>query len=340
MKKFTPILILLIIVGVVSVSGCIHYVDSKDNQSITDDLLNDGSSNVQITPNDTNNNKNIQEKDVEKINKSGNIKTANQSSSNNIKENRKDNPTNTMPKISKEEIENEIVRIMKLNDVNLNFTANATLTYFEEKPVYLVDVYDDYGWYGYFEVDGDNGPNGNDNEGYSFLGGAVRGETGTEATPIQGVMPKLSMNDARNIMDKELSDYNIENATYNISGYLNDSIPHYNISIEKFNETSQETNNIGTAYMNANTGEIIYLNISENNAQDKNSSEMSNNTNSSNSDEKVYSTSEAGNYVEMEYNGKKVTVREHYPYYSPENNMIFHSREEEAKWLSKDSRAE
>ena len=92
---------------------------------------------------------------AEKVNKSGNIQTGNQSTSNTVKEDRKNNPTNVLPKISKEDMENEIVRIMKLNDPYLNFTANANLTYLEEKPVYIVDVYDDYGWYGYFEVDGE-----------------------------------------------------------------------------------------------------------------------------------------------------------------------------------------
>lgn len=295
MKKITPFLILILIVGVVSISGCIHYVGSEDNQTVTDDLLNDGSSNVQITPNDTNTEKSVESTVVEKVNKSGNIKTGNQSNSNTLKENRKNNPTNTVPKISKEDMEKEIIRIMKQNDPYLNYTANATLTYIEEKPIYLVDVYDDYGWYGYFEVDGNNGPSGNDNEGYSFLGGAVRGETGSEATPIQGVMPKISINDARDIMNKELSNHNIENTTYNISGYLNGSIPHYNISIENYNESSQENNIIGTAYMNANTGEIIYLNLEIDDIE-KNISNVENTTNTSdiNDNQLGNSSSETG----------------------------------------------
>lgn len=305
MKKITPILILILIVGVVSISGCIHYVGPEDNQTVTDDLLNDGSSNVQINPNDTNTEKSVKPTVIEKVNKSGNIKTGNQSNSNTLKENRKNNPTNIVPKISKEDMEKEIIRIMKLNDPYLNYTANATLTYIEEKPVYLVDVYDDYGWCGYFEVDGNNGPSGNDNEGYSFLGGAVRGETGSEATPIQGVMPKLSINDARDIINKELSNHNIENATYNISGYLNGSIPHYNISIEKYNESSQENNIISTAYINANTGEIIYLNLEVDDIE-KNSSNVENITNTSdiNDNQKGNSSSETGNNIENESNGK------------------------------------
>lgn len=315
MKKFTPIIILILTIAVVSVSGCIHTVDSNDNSTITDIALQ-------------NDNNDVNETDVTKVNKTGNIQTSNQSASDKIKNNRE--KEGKEPKISQSDIEKEIVRIMKLDNPKINYTAKATLTYIDKKPVYLVDVSDDFGWCAYFEVDGDNGPSGNDEEGYSFLGGAVRGETGDEPVPIDTVMPKLSENDARDIMNKELkNNYSIEEITYKISGYLNDSTPYYNISIEKYTQNSDKTENLGIAYMNANTGEIIYCNITEEESAD---------TNNTSNDTKIYSVDEAGAYVDIVYKGKTVSVRENYPYYSPQDDKVFYSQEEEAEWLYNDPR--
>lgn len=319
MNKLTPILILILIVGVVSVSGCIHQVGSDDNQTIGTVPDNTSDTNVKTGNNSIN-------AVVVNVNNSGNIKEGTQSTSDNIKKDRQSSTGNNEPKISKSRIEEEIVRIMKLEDSKLNYTAKATLTYVENKPVYIVDVYDDYGWCAYFEVDGDNGPSGNDKDGYSFLGGAVRGETGDEATPIDGVMPKLSHNDAREVMDNELkTNYSITEANYNITGYLNDSTPFYNITVKNGSE------DIGTAYMNADTGEIVYINLTG----AKNSASVNNKGN-----EKIYSVDEAGAYVDIVYKGKTVTVRENYPYYSPQDDRVFYSQEEEAESLYNDPRGE
>ena len=320
MKKITPILILIIITAVVSVSGCIHYVDSDDNSTISDVILQD----------DNTSNNNVENTVVSKTNKTGNIQSGTQSTSDKIKKNREKNG-NTEPKLSKSDIEKEIVRIMKFDNPKLNYTAEASLTYVDNKPVYIVDVYDDFGWCAYLEVDGDNGPEGNDEEGYAFLGGAVRGETGDEANPIDGVMPKLSKNEAMEIMDKELKNsYSIEEPSYDITGYLNDSTPHYNITIEKYSEKLRENENIGTAYMNANTGEIIYINMTT----DTDDNDTADN------DTKIYSVEEAGDYVDIVYKGKTVSVRENYPYYSPQDDKIFYSQEEEAEWLYNDPRGD
>ena len=49
--------------------------------------------------------------------------------------------------------------------------------------------------------------------------------------------------------------------------------------------------------------------------------------------EKIYSVDEAGDFVDIVYKGKKVSVRENYPYYSPQNDKIYYSAEEEAEDL-------
>ncbi len=325
MKKLTAILMLLIVVGVVSVSGCISVVDSDSNGSILDSVnLGDNATDANTVS--------TQDDVIDKVNNSGNIVIGNQSSSNKIKESSKNGLNNRTPKISKDEIEKEVVRILKLGDSYLNYTANATLTYLEDgTPLYVVDVYDDYGWYGVFEVNGDKGPVGNDKDGYGFDGGAVRGETGDEPTPIKGVMPKLSVNQARSIMDMELkNNYSIENAYYNVTGYLEDGTPYYNITIEQSDENTHEATPIGNATMNANTGEIVAINVTS----DKNDSTNRSDSNDDSNNQKIYSVNEAGNYVDMVYNGKKVAVRENYPYYSPQNDKVFYSQEEEARWLS------
>lgn len=308
---------LTVIIAVVAVSGCIHTVETENNQTVTD-IEN------QSLINDTG------DADVTKVNKTGNIQTSDQSASDKIKKDNKKEGDNK-PKISKSDMEKEIVRIMKLENPNVNYTAKATLIYQNNNPVYVVDVYDDFGWYAYLEVDATTGPEGNDNDGYAFLGGAVRGETGDEPDQIDGVMPKLSVNDAREIMDKQLkNNYSLEEVTYTIIGYLNDSTPHYNISIEKYNEDTQETEDLGIAYMNADTGEIIYINMTVDFARGGDTD----------NDTKIYSVDEAGAYVDIIYKGKKVSVRENYPYYSPQDDKVFYSQEEEAEWLYNDPRGE
>lgn len=329
MKKITPLLILFLIVGVVSISGCISVIDSDDNSSITDTISQNESSTdtIQTTQSDV----------IKTVNQSGNIVVGKDESSNIIEKNNAEE-TN-VPKISKDEIEKEIVRIMRLNNPYCNYTANATLIYKDGTPVYVIDVFDDFGWFGYFEVNGNTGPVGNDQEGYGVDGGAVRGETGDEPNPIEGVMPKLSVNKAREIMDSELkTNYSIENATYIVNGYLKDDDPYYNITIEEYDENTQTTNTIGTADMNANTGEIISLNITTNKKQEATSDNSKSEISSTN--EKIYSVDEAGDYIDIEYKGKKISVRENYPYYSPQNDKIFYSQKEEAESLYNDPRGD
>ncbi|MBO7719601.1 MAG: hypothetical protein J6S29_05565 [Methanosphaera sp.] len=48
---------------------------------------------------------------------------------------------------------------------------------------------------------------------------------------------------------------------------------------------------------------------------------------------KVYQADEAGDYVEETYKGITVYVREKYPYYNPQNDKIYYSKEEEAEEL-------
>lgn len=314
MKIFTPILIILLIIGVVSVSGCITFLDSENNTQTDTSNHNPQNSNINMN------------KTVVNVNNSGNIKIGTEESSKNIKKINSNKAHNQTPKISKEEIEKEVVRIMKLNNLYLNFTSKATLIYDDKgTPFYIVDVYDDYGWCAFFEINANSGPTGNDKDGYSFDGGAVRGETGDEPTPIDGIMPKISHNKAKKILDKELyTNYSINEASYRISGFVENNTPFYNISIEEFDEDNVDrTYERGNIIMNANTGEI--MNVS-----------LKNKTNTvSNKTEKVYSVDEAGDYIDIMYKGKKVSVRENYPYYSPQNDKIYYSQEEEAEDLIK-----
>ena len=48
---------------------------------------------------------------------------------------------------------------------------------------------------------------------------------------------------------------------------------------------------------------------------------------------KVYQVDEAGDYIEGTYKGITVYVRENYPYYNPQNDTIYYSKEEEAEDL-------
>lgn len=49
--------------------------------------------------------------------------------------------------------------------------------------------------------------------------------------------------------------------------------------------------------------------------------------------QKIYQMDEAGDYVETTYKGITVYVRENYPYYNPQNDKIYYSKEEEAEDL-------
>ncbi len=53
----------------------------------------------------------------------------------------------------------------------------------------------------------------------------------------------------------------------------------------------------------------------------------------SNKSSKIYPLEEAGDYVELNYKGIVVYVRENYPYYNPQNDKVYYSKEEEAEEL-------
>lgn len=219
MNKITPLLILVLIVGVVSVSGCIHYVGNDTEPSSDAIIIND-------TQTPTNNNT-----------ATDSIKKANQSDSNNNKKT-------------------------------------------EEK----------------------------------------------NATPAT---PKISTDQAKELMNSELkTNYSIENAEYNMTTYLNNSTPHYNITV--YTGNGNEKDNVGTAYMNAESGEIIYINITVKNE---------NSTTTTTSTQKIYSADEAGAFVDIVYKGVHVSVRENYPYYSPQNEKVYYSQQEEAEDLYQLSKA-
>ncbi len=312
MKKFTGILILLVIVAVVSLSGCIHYVGQDDNTIDITDLNNSPESNAP---------------QIENINKSGKIKIANQSTSDAIKQANQNNNINIKPKISKEEIETQIIQIIKYYTPNKDFTANATLIYVENRPIYIVDIYDAEGWYGYLEVDADKGPAGSSQEGYSFEGGAFRDEVNDKgnienSANTPGKTQKndvnnttiIPENEIKDLLNKELkTNYSIENPDYTIEKFNENNTEFYNVTIDALNKSSNK-NVTGNATINAKTGEIISLNITEVN-------------------QKIYSVDEAGDYVDIVYKGKHVSVRENYPYYSPQNDKIYYSQEEEAEDL-------
>ncbi|MEE1116992.1 MAG: hypothetical protein VZR33_03015 [Methanosphaera sp.] len=329
MNKFTPILILLLIIGVVSVSGCIHYVDGGNSPSISDVSENNNPLEVLQGENNSDSDTKTAEKTlVAKVNKTGNIKIANESTSKNIKEKHQSNG-NVQPKISKADIEKQVINILKSENPNTDFTTETTLVYIENKPIYIIDIYDNQGWYGYLEVDADNGPIGNDLEGYSFNGGAFRDEVNDEgtaktATNTSNENEKNSLNSSesnllpeneiKNIMDNELkTNYSIEESDYNINKFSENDTEFYNVTISALNKSSDK-NISGNATINAKTGEIISLKLSE-------------------ISEKIYSVDEAGDFVDIVYKGKKVSVRENYPYYSPQNDKIYYSAEEEAEDL-------
>ncbi len=49
--------------------------------------------------------------------------------------------------------------------------------------------------------------------------------------------------------------------------------------------------------------------------------------------QKIYQINEAGDYVETTYKGITVYVRENYPYYNPQNDKIYYTKEEESEDL-------
>lgn len=50
---------------------------------------------------------------------------------------------------------------------------------------------------------------------------------------------------------------------------------------------------------------------------------------------KIYQIDEAGDYIETRYKGISVYVRENYPYYNPQNDKVYYSKEEESEDLYK-----
>lgn len=56
-------------------------------------------------------------------------------------------------------------------------------------------------------------------------------------------------------------------------------------------------------------------------------------TENSGETQKIYQMDEAGDYVETTYKGITVYVRENYPYYNPQNDKIYYSKDEEAEDL-------
>lgn len=238
MNKITPILTLIIIVTIVSVSGCISVVNPENTSQEINNIVN----NSNQVPDSSENSANIS---AQNVNKSGNIQNT------------------------------------SANSDKMNQSSKASKS----------------------------------------------NDTGDNHSSIDGITPKITPNDARKIMDKELkTNYSIDNAVYTISGYVENGTPYYNISIEKFDEKTSKNTVIGNAIMNANTGEII------NNTLEKAAENRNNN-------EKVYSVDEAGKFVDITYKGEKVSVRENYPYYSPQNGKVYHSREEEAEDLYQLSKA-
>ncbi|MBE6485825.1 MAG: hypothetical protein E7Z85_03155 [Methanosphaera stadtmanae] len=333
MNKYTPILILLLTIGVVSVSGCIHYVDGGDSPSISNVIGNDNPMDI-LQGDDSSNSdaKNTQDSvkktTIAKVNKTGNIKIANESTSKAIKEKQQSTST-TQPKISKVDIEKQIINILKSENPNVDFTTETTLVYIENKPIYVIDIYDNQGWYGYLEVDAENGPIGNDQLGYSFNGGAFRDEVNDEGTTKTTTnnsneteknglntteVTLLPEDEIKEKMNSELErNYSIKNPTYVISTFSENNTDFYNITFNALNESSNK-NITGNATINAETGEIILLKLVE-------------------VDEKIYSVDEAGDFVDIVYKGKNVAVRENYPYYSPQNDKVYYSAEEEAEDL-------
>lgn len=127
---------------------------------------------------------------------------------------------------------------------------------------------------------------------------------------------KISEDDAKNIMNEKLKDkFSITNIKYTFTNITENNVTIYNISIEESSDNGSSTN-IASALMNADTGEIINLTLK-------------NDTNTT----KVYSADEAGAYVDIIYKGERVSVRENYPYYSPQNDKIYYSQQEEAEDL-------
>ena len=70
-----------------------------------------------------------------------------------------------------------------------------------------------------------------------------------------------------------------------------------------------------------------------NNTNNSTSSVYNSSNETSGNTSKIYQNDEAGDYVETTYKGITVYVRENYPYYNPQNNKIYYTKEEEAEEL-------
>jgi hypothetical protein len=267
-----------------------------------------------LQSNDTSQQTTIENNVIVKVNKTGNIKTADKKESDSIKENKKMDNTTTEPKISKKEIETIIINIMSSENSGKKYTADATLINENNVPIYIVDIYEDGEWYGYLEVDANKGPEGTAETGYGFKGGAFKEEISENNSTI------LKDDDVEDLLDKELeTNYTVEDVKYNITTFTQDNREFFNITLEGINKTSNKTV-IGNVTMDALSGEIISMNITE---IIKNNSK----------NQKIYSVDEAGDFIDIVYKGKEVSVRENYPYYSPQNDKVYYSQEEEAEDL-------
>lgn len=70
-----------------------------------------------------------------------------------------------------------------------------------------------------------------------------------------------------------------------------------------------------------------------NNTDNSTSSVYNSSNETSGNTSKIYQNDEAGDYVETTYKGITVYVRENYPYYNPQNDKIYYTKEEEAEEL-------
>lgn len=70
-----------------------------------------------------------------------------------------------------------------------------------------------------------------------------------------------------------------------------------------------------------------------NNTDNSTSSVYNSSNKTSGNTSKIYQNDEAGDYVETVYKGITVYVRENYPYYNPQNDKVYYTKEEEAEEL-------
>lgn len=169
------------------------------------------------------------------------------------------------------------------------------------------------------KINVDDNPIDKDKERMSNNSGSIEDKNSNKSKDIEGSTPRISINAAKEILDNEIRNrYSMENVQYTMTSYEKAGIPYYNITIKKSNQDSNGDKDIGTAIMNADTGEIIDLTLED-----------------SETGQKIYSANEAGAFIDIVYKGKEVSVREHYPYYSPQTDKIYYSQEEEAEDLIK-----